>query len=442
MTRAIPEQIVAAVTTLAESLATWCEDGRDGRLEQHEAAVLERVRQVLPTLLQAVVEVATSGLAPRVRGQRSACPHCGRKVRPHQERSRQVLTQCGTVEIERPWYSCGRCHHGWSVVETTLGVGSRQRSSAGLVDWLTRLGATTDYREAAELLDELTGLAVGPETIRRACVRVGTAIRAAEAAAIRQTQRTREAAEPLDPAPGLLVLEADGAMIQFTDGWHEVKIGMVAGWDRDRLVAPSYVAARETATVFGPRLATEAARRGALEVDRWEGSVTRRGLAILQPALILADGAVWIWNLADEYVDQRIEVSDFYHAAEHLATVATACFPDPTDAAAWLDARKGDLLTLGPLPVLAAFDRLAPPTPKAAEARRVERAYFASRVDRMDYPSLRVDGLPIGSGAIESAADHVVQRRMKRAGMRWSEAGGDAMLALRGRQRSRRPLAA
>jgi hypothetical protein len=442
MTRAIPEQIVAAVTTLAESLAQWCEEGRDGRLEQHEAAVLERVRQVLPTLLQAVVEVATSGLAPRVRSGRSACPQCGRKVRPHQERSRQVLTQCGLVVIERPWYSCERCHHGWSVVETTLGVGSRQRASVGLLGWLVRLGATTDYREAAGLLDDLTGLAVGPETIRRECVRVGTAIRAAEAAAIRQTQRTREAAEPLDPAPGLLLLEADGAMIQFTDGWHEVKIGMVAGWDGDRLVAPSYVAARETASVFGPRLATEAARRGALEIDRWEGSVTRRGLAILHPALILADGAVWIWNLADEYVDQRIEVSDFYHAAEHLAAVAAACLPDPTVAAAWLDARKGELLTLGPLPILAAFDRLAPPTPKAAEIRRVERAYFASRVERMDYPSLRLDGLPIGSGAIESAADHVVQRRMKRAGMRWSEAGGDAMLALRARQRSRRPLAA
>jgi hypothetical protein len=442
MTRAIPEQIVAAVTELAESLATWCEEGRDGRLEQHEAAVLARVRQVLPTLLEAVVEVATSGLTPRVRGRQSACPQCGRKVRSHQERPRQVLTQCGAVMIERPWYACPRCHHGWSVVETTLAVGSRQRSSAGLVAWLVRLGATTDYREAVELLDELTGLAVGAETIRRACIRVGTALRTAEAAAIRRTQRTREAAERLDPAPGLLVLEADGAMIQFTDGWHEVKIGMVAGWDGDRLVAPSYVAAREPATTFGPRLATEAARRGALEVERWEGSVARRGLAILRPALILADGAVWIWNLADEYVDQRVEVSDFYHAAEHLAAAATACFPDPTVAATWLDARKGELLTLGPLPILAAFDRLTPPTPKAAETRRVERAYFASRVDRMDYPSLRLDGLPIGSGAIESAADHVVQRRMKRAGMRWSDAGGDAMLALRARQGSRRPLAA
>jgi hypothetical protein len=442
MTRAIPEQIVAAVTTLAESLASWCEEGRDDRLEQHEAAVLERVRQVLPQVLEAVVEVATSGLAPRVRSGRSACPRCGRKVRPHQERSRQVLTQCGLVVIERPWYSCERCHHGWSVVETTLGVGSRQRASVGLRGWLVRLGATTDYREAAELLDDLTGLAVGPETIRRECVRVGTAIRAAEAAAIRQTQRTREAAESLDPAPGLLVVEADGAMIQFIDGWHEVKIGMVGGWDGDRLVAPSYVAARETAADFGPRLATAAARRGALEVERWEGSVTRRSLAILRPALILADGAVWIWNLADEYVDQRIEVSDFYHAAEHLAAVAAACCPDPTQAAAWLDARKGELLTLGPLPILAACDRLAPPTPQAAEIRRVERAYFASRVERMDYPTLRLDGLPIGSGAIESAADHVVQRRMKRAGMRWSDNGGDAMLALRARQRSRRPLAA
>ena len=442
MRRPIPEQIVAAVRALAESLADWCEEGRDGRLEEHEAAVLERVRQVLPTLLQAVVEEATSELAPRVRAGRSACPRCGRKVRPQQERSRQVLTRCGLVTLERPWYPCARCHHGWSVVETTLGVGRQQRASAGLLGWLARLGATTDDREAAERLDDLTGLAVGPETIRREGLRVGAAIRAAEVATIQQPQRTREAAEPLDRAPGLLVLEADGATILVTDGWHEVKIGMVAGWDGDRLVAPSYVAAREAATAFGPRLATEAARRGALAIERWAGGLTRRGLAILRPALILADGAVWIWNLADEYVDQRIEVNDFYHAAEHLADVATACFPDPTAATAWLDARKGELLTLGPLPVLAAFDRLTPPTPKAAEVRRVERAYFATRVDRMAYPALRLDGLPIGSGAIESAADHVVQRRMKRAGMRWSDTGGDAMLALRARLRSHRPLAA
>lgn len=122
--------------------------------------------------------------------------------------------------------------------------------------------------------------------------------------------------------------------------------------------------------------------------------------------------------------------------------MATACFPDPTAATAWPEARKGESLTLGPGPVLAAFDRLTPPTPEAAETRRVERASFASRVERMAYPAMRLDGLPIGSGAIESAATHVVQRRMKRAGLRWSDTGGDAVLALRARLRSRRALAA
>ena len=124
MKRPIPEQIVAVVSELAESLAAWCEAGRDGRLEEHETAVLERVRAVLPRILEAVVEEATSELAPRVREARAACPSCGRRVKPHQERTRQVLTQCGAVTIERPWYTCERCHHGWSVVETTLGVGS------------------------------------------------------------------------------------------------------------------------------------------------------------------------------------------------------------------------------------------------------------------------------------------------------------------------------
>ncbi|MDP8923659.1 MAG: hypothetical protein M3O34_12360, partial [Chloroflexota bacterium] len=83
--------------------------------------------------------------------------------------------------------------------------------------------------------------------------------------------------------------------------------------------------------------------------------------------------------------------------------------------------------------------RAKAPTPEAAAVLRVERGYFAANAERMDYPALRLDGLPLGSGAIESAADHLLQRRMKRAGMRWSDHGGDAMLALLARLKSRRP---
>jgi Uncharacterised protein family (UPF0236) len=215
MSRTLPEQIVAVVEALAEDLADWCVEGRDRTLAEHAEAVLERVRRVLPLLLGAVVEQATSGLDPRLARAREACPQFGRKVEPHgRPRRRQLATQCGTVTLERPWYHCGPCGHGWSAVETTLGVAGWTRVSAGLRSWLVRLGAAAPFREAAEVLDALTGLELGPETIRRHTEAAGTALRAAEDAAVAQVERTREAAESVDSAPGLLVVETDGAMVR------------------------------------------------------------------------------------------------------------------------------------------------------------------------------------------------------------------------------------
>jgi hypothetical protein len=408
MNRPIPEEIVARLSELGELLAGWCEAGRDQSLAEHEAAVLARMRQILPRLLEGVVGAATSGLDARLRRARQACPGCGRKERPwEQRRDRQVMTQCGPITLARPWYHCRRCRRGWSVVETVLGVGARAQLSAGVQQWGLELVASVPYQEAA-------------------------------AAEVEQTQ---EAAEPVDPAPGLLVVETDGAMIRYQDGWHEVKIGLVAGWVDDRLQHPSYIAARASAEPFGSRLLAEAARRGGLEVVRWEGGVTSRGLAILREALILGDGAAWIWKLADDHWTQRLEVVDFYHASEHLATVAQALFTDAA-ARAWTATRCHELLTAGPAPVLAALRQASASSPPARAILRRERGYFRQHADRMAYPTLRLDGLPIGSGAIESAAAHVVQLRLKRPGMRWSDTGARAVLTLRARDRSGRPLVA
>lgn len=439
MSRTLPEQIVAAVTALAEDLADWVVEGRDRDLAEHEAAVLARVRRALPRLLGAVVEQATSELAPRLRAAARACPTCGRKARPHQERARQVLTTCGAVDLARPWYHCARCGRGWSAVETTLAVAPRARVSAGLAGWVVRLGATVPFREAAELLAELTGLAPGVETIRRHTEAAGAALRVAEDAAVERVERTREAAEPVDPAPGLLVVEADGAMVRYRSGWHEAKLGLVAGWEDGALRAPSYVAAREPAERFGARLAAEAARRGALDVARWEGGVTGRGLAVLREVALYGDGAAWIWRLADDRFDARLEVVDPFHAYQHLHAAARALHGDGPEADAWVARRTAELTTVGVTPVLAAL-RAKASTPEAAAVLRTERGYFTTNAERMDYPTLRLDGLPLGSGAIESAADHLLQRRMKRAGMRWSDHGGDAMLAVLARLKSRRPL--
>jgi len=49
----------------------------------------------------------------------------------------------------------------------------------------------------------------------------------------------------------------------------------------------------------------------------------------------------------------------------------------------------------------------------------------------MRYPQYRARGLMIGSGPVEAACKLVVGQRLKRAGMRWSTAGADAVLAVR-----------
>jgi hypothetical protein len=441
MSHTIPERIVAALEELGEDLAAWCAEGRDRDLAAHERAVLERVRAALPRLLRAVIEDATSGLHPRLARARQACPDCGAKAAPRgAPRPRQVLTRCGTLDLARPYYHCGPCRRGWSVVETTLGLDERARISLGLRAWAARLGAATDFREAAELLAELTGLELGAETVRRHTEALGAAVRAAEDAAVARVERTREPAEALEVSPGALLAEADGAMIRYLDGWHEVKLGLVGGCADGEVVAPSYVAAREPAGAFGRRLAAEAARRGALEVVGWEGGLVGRGLAVLREAVVLGDGARWIWELAAEHFGARVEIVDHCHAAEHLHAAARALFGDGAAAAAWAEARAGDLLARGAAPVLAALRAARAPTAAARATLRTERGYFRNNAERMAYPEFRLDGLPIGSGAIESAADHLVQRRMKRAGMRWSDQGGDALLALRARLRSGRPI--
>lgn len=438
---AIPERIVAALQELGEELAAWCAEGRERDLEAHERAVLDRVRAALPRVLGAVVEEATSGLHPRLARARQACPGCGAKARPHgAPRVRQVETRCGTLELPRPYYHCGACGRGWSVLATTLGLPERARVSAGLRAWLVRLGAATDFREAAGLLEELTGLVLGAETVRRHTEAAGAALRVTDAAAIARVERTREAAEPVEAAPGTLLVELDGAMLRYLDGWHEVKLGLVAGWAGAAPLAPSYVAAREPAVAFGRRLAAEAARRGALQIVRWEGGLVGRGLAVLPAAAVLGDGARWIWDVAGEHFGARVEIVDCYHAAEHLHTVGRALFGEGERATAWAQAHLGALLAQGPAPVLAALRAAKAPTAETRAILRTERGYFARNAERMAYPAFRLDGLPIGSGAIESAADHLVQRRMKRAGMCWSEPGAAALLALRARGRSRRPL--
>ncbi|MBI4499022.1 MAG: ISKra4 family transposase [Chloroflexi bacterium] len=368
-----------------------------------------------------------------VAGLRQPCPGCGKRRSLLDWRLRHVVTICGTVSCSRPYYYCRKCKQGWAPADASLGVEPYGRVSGGLREWLADLGASTVFRDAPRLLRKLAGLEVASETVRQQSTGVGLSLEAGQQAASAQVQRSGEATEPVQRAPGLLVVETDGVMVRFLDKqWHEVKVGVVGGYQGGKLREQSYVAARETAETFGPRLLAAAARRGALEVVAWPGPVTGKGLAVLREVGVLGDGAVWIGNLAGEHLGDGVEIVDYCHGCEHLRTVANTLYGKGSEAAAaWATVHRGELYEQGADPVLAALGKATAATEEAGEVLRRERGYFRSNRERMDYPRFRALGLPLGSGAVEGSAKYVVQQRMKRPGMRWSAAGAQGALTLR-----------
>lgn len=470
---ALPPEIVPAVLAFARALAGHVRAHPNATLATHEQGVLAIQRAAAPAVLAGVLQATTDGVAdpaaaaPR-RPTRAACPECGRRRRPQSARgrARTVLTRLGAVTLQRPWHHCRRCRAGWSPSDQVLGLAPRQRTSAGLQRWEATRGGRLPFAESQRVLAELTGIVLGTETVRTHVEREGAAAEAAEQATIAHVAATQDpppARYAPVPAAERLVIETDGVMVRYRgagprgkgpSSWHEVKLALVAGCQEGnglprgdpaarppRLRAPSYAAAREPADVFEARLVAAAACRGALDVVGWAqppGTDPRLALwgahtAHLRPVVVLADGARWIWALAARcFGEERIEIVDAWHAVQHLWTVGRALHGEGTaQAETWVRAAEADLWEIGPLPVLARLKATVPPTPEAAEVLRVERGYFAANAARMRYPQFRAQGLPVGSGAVESAARHLVQQRLKGPGMRWSPAGASALLALR-----------
>lgn len=126
------------------------------------------------------------------------------------------------------------------------------------------------------------------------------------------------------------------------------------------------------------------------------------------------------------YPDSTL-ILDFYHAMEHLGKLAQGGIGSPVKRASWLEDQRKSLLASRLGDVLACLEAL----PVAPADRLKVRSYLEANRKRMDYKAYRDRGLCIGSGAIESANQAVVQVRLKRSGQRWSRVGAQRVLNLR-----------
>ncbi len=129
-------------------------------------------------------------------------------------------------------------------------------------------------------------------------------------------------------------------------------------------------------------------------------------------------------------------IIDYYHAAERITTMAEALFGKETkEGRCWARRMRKLLLKAnGPSRVLHSAAALSSRR-ELSEGREkdFQRAcnYIRRRTKFMDYHGYRARHLPIGSGVTEAACKTLFTQRLKLSGMRWKEAGAEAVLRLR-----------
>jgi hypothetical protein len=305
------------------------------------------------------------------------------------------------------------------------------------------VGSEMPFAPAREPMKVLAGLEVPAKAIERASEAIGAAIASRDK---REIDCAKQLALPIvsqQNIPKMYVL-MDGVQIPVaasqTEGrtgriegqrarTRECKLGAVftqttvdkEGWPIRDPDSTTYVGAVETAEEFGFRIYTEAWRRG------WEWATIK---------IVIADGAVWIWNQADLHFPGAVQIVDLYHARQHLAELAALLHPhDAVAKKLWLAPMK-DLLDegkieelVGLLGVIAAEH--AETCPDLTKEVLTEAEYFATNAGRMNYPDFRARGFFVGSGVIEAGCKAIVGQRLKRSGMFWTVRGANAIIALR-----------
>jgi len=366
------------------------------------------------------------------------CPDCGGSAQFHSHRWRTSLSLVGPILYRRAYYLCRACGRGLFPFDRDAGMTTRDLTPA-LERVATLAGTVADsFEKGAGLLEEMAGVRASESTVERTTEDAGT--RPAELV---------EAGTPIGPRArwpwyrdyqgkscAYVELDATGVRQQgerggMADG-RMAYVGMVCNpapewpWPDDgpTPMRSRYLAGLYPLEEFAPLLRTPAGRVGMDQAERWIG---------------LSDGGAGLEaRLRENFPRVEAIILDFFHPAEKLTGLARRLHPDDEAAAEGQARQWRGLLKAEGGAVLAAVLSLWdwPRRAGLGEAVADLVGYLERHAHRMEYPDYLARGWCIGSGAVESACKTVVGQRLKLAGMRWGEAGADAVCHLRALYRS------
>lgn len=345
----------------------------------------------------------------------------------YRHRAKVIETLFGPITLERDYFCAPGAGEGRAPLDERLGL--IEGYSPSLARIMARVAAQQSFEAAAADLKAYADV----EVEARAIARMANAV-APGMAAMRQPPRAAMAPIPIlyveADGTGVPVRKSEAAGRQAKDGegeakTREVKLGCVFTQsvtdEEGRALrdpgSTTYVASFDPAADFGILLRKEA---------------FARGMEAATQIVFLGDGAAWVWELARVNFPQATCILDFYHAAEHLGTLAESLYAADTSKSKSRAKRWRSLLAHDRIDAIIARAKADLPTGTLAREAAIKQiAYFEKNRQRMLYATFRAKGLFIGSGVIEAGCKTVVGKRVKNSGMFWTLNGAQNILTLR-----------
>jgi hypothetical protein len=363
------------------------------------------------------------------------CPHCQQPLGSWQELSRQIVTTQGSVCLQTRRYRCGACQQDFYPFVEANGL-YNNAFTYGAKHLIAERAAERAYLLSARDANR-GGIPVSPSHADRIAQEVGGWRQAEEQQVIEahfslEESASQEKVPPLAsdqhwPAQAPVLVSVDGGMVRSPEigpegcVWFEARAGVIAP-----LVEGDQVA--------GHKIVLGGVHDADAIFDHLK-SVYAQAVSSGRRCVFCADGADWIWQRVGFYFPEALQVLDIYHAGEHVSSAMRACFgAGDARTAYWRSNARLQLLKEGGIGgIVSELERLlkAPQTLADPEEARKELAYLKTHQHRMNYFWLEKEGLPVGSGSVESTIKQLCVGRLRQSGMKWTRGHASAMLSLR-----------
>lgn len=432
-------QVHAAVDGLLDELEVQMANSSDGLpslFTLTEAVRAERSR-LSGTIVQAYVERT---YATYLEQERADCPQCGRSLKARPSRPRTMATMIGSVTVDRPYFYCTTCRHGFYPLDDALGL-SDHVNQADVQEAACELALDMPYAQASRYLEKWTDASISDSVLHDLVGEIGRDITVLDVCPTREEilQRIARVGAGRKWKP-ILVLGIDGADVptrpdtakgtrpgrkkvrarrgRWKGQWREAKGFRFYLVDEDRIVH----------LISWHQVQTEEELAEALRQVQQAGLIPEEAVRLCA----IGDGAPWIWKLIQQLFPSARQILDYYHCCGYLHAVAETQYgADPVRATEWLEATLARLFCNEGAGVIWGLQRMKPVSDLAEEAINSALTYFTPRLEQISYGRHRKGGYPIGSGAIESAHRFISHSRLKRSGAWWYTENSNALLALR-----------